>query len=677
MKVPGEHQTLLGVTPAHERLEAAHVIAGELEEGLVVELELACRQRLAQVALQRAAHLHLRVHLVLEEAVGAAAVGLGAVECEIGVADELVGRRSVERAHGDADAGADHHLMPLDHVGSADDLDDAMCQRRGIGGLRDGRLDDGELVAAHARDRVRLAQQRPQPVGHDLEQLVAGRMAQAVVDGLEVVEIEQVHGHDLAAPHAPQRILEPFVEQHAVGQAGQRVVQGHMGDLGLRATLLGDVVMGGHGAAAGHRLGGHGDVAAIAQLVDILGRSLPGDALHSLAHELIGILVVEFAVGDALLDDLAQRRAGLHLLGRQTIHFGIAPVADDETIVTVVHGQALQHVVQGRIELQILAGQPLFLLLQARILLFEAGLQALPLRDVLVGDDATTVGGTPPQHADDASVGQLLGARGDLAEFTHPAADEALLVLDMVVAALQAIVEDLPQRCAGLHLLGRQPVHLGIAAVADDQPLLGIIHRQTLGHVFHGQVELLVARVELVLALLQKGVLPGELGVELGPLGDVLVRAEQPAARHRPAHHRDVAPVAQLEHFRRAAREPRNAFTDELLRVEMAMGADGGACLENLPQAGAWPHLLAGEPVELGVAPVSEHDPVLSIIEAHALRHVADGGIEARVLRGQLLLALLQERVLRLQPRVEELALGQVVQRNHPAAVGSRVDRNG
>ena len=87
-----------------------------------------------------------------------------------------------------------------------------------------------------------------------LQQLVAGGMAQRVVDGLEVVEVEQVDGHDLAALDARQRLLEPLVEQHAVGQAGQRIVQRHVRDLGLRAALLGDVLVRGDRAAVGHRL---------------------------------------------------------------------------------------------------------------------------------------------------------------------------------------------------------------------------------------------------------------------------------------------------------------------------------------------------------------------------------------------------------------------------------------
>ena len=42
----------------------------------------------------------------------------------------------------------------------------------------------------------------------------------------------------LAAPDARQRMLEPLVQQHAVGQVGQRVVQRHVHDLGLGAATV-------------------------------------------------------------------------------------------------------------------------------------------------------------------------------------------------------------------------------------------------------------------------------------------------------------------------------------------------------------------------------------------------------------------------------------------------------
>ena len=63
------------------------------------------------------------------------------------------------------------------------------------------------------------------------------------------------------------------------------------------------------------------------------------------------------AVGNAILQDLADGRAGLHLLRRQAVHVGISLVADDEALLGIEHGKALQHVLQGRIELLMLLGQ--------------------------------------------------------------------------------------------------------------------------------------------------------------------------------------------------------------------------------------------------------------------------------------------------------------------------------
>ena len=265
MNVPGCDHALVGMLPADQCLEAADLVVFEIDRRLIVQLELAFHQRPAQVELHAAPRLHLRVHLRLEEAVGAAAVALGAIERKIGVAQKLVGISPVRGTHGDADAGADDHLLAVDLVGLAQRIDDAQRQRGGVDRLRDRCLHDGEFVAAHARDRVGLADASPQPRGDHLEELVAGGMAQRIVDVLEEIEVEQMHGHDVVAFDARQRQLQPLVEQHAVGQAGQRVVQRHVRDLGLRAALLGDVLMGGDRAAVGHRLHRHRDVAPVVQ----------------------------------------------------------------------------------------------------------------------------------------------------------------------------------------------------------------------------------------------------------------------------------------------------------------------------------------------------------------------------------------------------------------------------
>jgi hypothetical protein len=62
--------------------------------------------------------------------------------------------------------------------------------------------DQHELVAADAADGVALAQHRAQPLAHALQQLVAGRVAERVVDELEVVEVHEHHGDVRAASAA-------------------------------------------------------------------------------------------------------------------------------------------------------------------------------------------------------------------------------------------------------------------------------------------------------------------------------------------------------------------------------------------------------------------------------------------------------------------------------------------
>ena len=60
-------------------------------------------------------------------------------------------------------------------------------------------LDDGEFVAAEARHGVVRAHARSQSAGHRLQQRVADRVTERVVDGLEVIEIEAEHRKRVAA----------------------------------------------------------------------------------------------------------------------------------------------------------------------------------------------------------------------------------------------------------------------------------------------------------------------------------------------------------------------------------------------------------------------------------------------------------------------------------------------
>ena len=71
-------------------------------------------------------------------------------------------------------------------------------------GIADVLDQDGELVAAEPRDRVRRPHGFAQPGGDLLQHLVARGVAEAVVDGLEIVEVEEDDG-DARAARAARR----------------------------------------------------------------------------------------------------------------------------------------------------------------------------------------------------------------------------------------------------------------------------------------------------------------------------------------------------------------------------------------------------------------------------------------------------------------------------------------
>ena len=97
------------------------------------------------------------------------------------------------------------------------------------------------------------------PLGDGDQQPVPDAVAEAVVDVLEVVEVEEQHGERLGgAVAAAQRVGEPVAEQLAVGEPGERVVERLVAELLLERLAVGDVADGEHPALhgrVGHQVG--------------------------------------------------------------------------------------------------------------------------------------------------------------------------------------------------------------------------------------------------------------------------------------------------------------------------------------------------------------------------------------------------------------------------------------
>ena len=116
-----------------------------------------------------------------------------------------------------------HAERVADLHGRGEQVQDAGGDRLAVG-VVDVLEQDRELVAAEPRGDVVRAHAGTDALGHLGQHGVAGRVPALVVDGLEVIEVEEQHRRLASA--AAQRLLQPAQEQRAVAQPGQRVAIG-------------------------------------------------------------------------------------------------------------------------------------------------------------------------------------------------------------------------------------------------------------------------------------------------------------------------------------------------------------------------------------------------------------------------------------------------------------------
>ena len=254
----------------------------------------------------------LLLHLGGEEAVAVLAVVLGVIHRGIGTLQQLVGIPGVAWIHRDPGAGGNEQLPPAEGERLVEYAGDLVRNHLGVPLIVQVLGDHQELVAAQARGEVRFAQMRHQPVCRLAQQLVAGAVAQGIVDRLEVVQVEEEHAHrGLEAACAGERPLDGLHGQGAVGQPGQVVVVGTPDQFLLVAFALGDVD--GHAHDAGLPAVGVAQRAGV-HLVGMVVQLDLGDQLLA-AHRLAGVADDLFAIRAILQQVFADgRRAPVAVL---------------------------------------------------------------------------------------------------------------------------------------------------------------------------------------------------------------------------------------------------------------------------------------------------------------------------------------------------------------------------
>jgi hypothetical protein len=154
------------------------------------------------------------------------------------------------------------------------------------------------------------------------------------------------------------------LKQDAIGQIGQRVVAGHVDDLGLGLAAFGDIFIGRDPAAVRGRAIQTGDDAAIVELVKMrFGRPLSQE-LGLLGQELFDVFAGMIMDADADREHIFVADAGFDLIGRKLENLQEAPVKNFQPVLCIVKAQTLRHVFQGGIEQQVGLAQRPFLLLE-------------------------------------------------------------------------------------------------------------------------------------------------------------------------------------------------------------------------------------------------------------------------------------------------------------------------
>ena len=191
----------------------------------------------------------------------------------------------------------------------------------------------------------------------------------------------------------------------------------HVLDLDLGLALLGDVLMGGNPTLVGHRSMADLDGPPVHQFDDAVLGFIGNAYFRTPAHVLLARHRRKTSRFIAKIDDFGKRRAGPDAAGRKAVHLDKAIVAHDQLVVGVEEAQALRHVVDGGVELEVSDTQGLFLLLAQLILLLEAGMEFFALGDVFMGRDPAAIGQRTDGVGDDAAVGEFLdgGVERDIA----------------------------------------------------------------------------------------------------------------------------------------------------------------------------------------------------------------------------------------------------------------------
>jgi hypothetical protein len=223
--------------PTDQRLGADQAAIPQAHLRLIEQLELAALHGQPQLRLQHQPRLEGCPHAAIEKHMPAAPGGLGAIQSEVGIAEQLLGAGAIARIDRQPDADLDVDLPGTDRERRVERAQRALRQLlRAV--LDFGAADhDRELIAAQAGHKAGPRERGAQMAGDGAEHLIAAGMAERIVDLLELVDVDHQQRHlALLRGGGGEPGGQILVQRIAIGEPGQGVVLGEIAD-SLRFAL--------------------------------------------------------------------------------------------------------------------------------------------------------------------------------------------------------------------------------------------------------------------------------------------------------------------------------------------------------------------------------------------------------------------------------------------------------
>jgi hypothetical protein len=212
---------------AHERFDAEYLAGTEVDDGLVVQAELAKSDGADGIVFEGGAADEVVVDVRVEALVLALPAAFGHVHRKVGLTEEFGGILGLGAPPGHADADRDPQFDSADRKLGAHGVDNPLGD---VAGRRVAVLfyGDGKLVAAEPDDEITGTDAIVES-GRQLDkEMVAAFVTEGVVDLLEIVDIDEQHAvmESPALRAASERRHQSFAQGCPVGQSGERVVGG-------------------------------------------------------------------------------------------------------------------------------------------------------------------------------------------------------------------------------------------------------------------------------------------------------------------------------------------------------------------------------------------------------------------------------------------------------------------